>query len=217
MKKLLALICIGLMICSFVLAEETEENVPRTKSMGIGREEWIERYKAVPEKIEPDHTPVYFFNIGLTDDRLYYYASPMKYVDFYIGCEDTTEEVFAVLIQSDWAKAKEDVDAIYVGRFLAEGFARMVYATTPDITQEDFAKVVALIEALGNTEVPVINNSIDVENVRYVCSMANGIVSYGVRSIDVFASEEEFQKYREETKKDTYATESAIESYFHIR
>jgi len=201
MKKLLALIFVCLIICSVALAEETEEYVPRGKSLGIGREEWIERYEAVPEMIIPYRTHVYFFNVGTSDDRLFYYANPMKHVDFSVCCEDTTEEVFAVLIQIDVAEAKEESDVmVNIGQFIVESFARMVYATTPDITPEDFEKVVALLDPLADVDMTDFDNLIDIENVRYVCNIADGILSYGVRSIDVFESEEEFQKYREETK-----------------
>ncbi len=202
MKKLFALICVGLMICTFAMAEETEEYVPRGKSIGIEREEWIERYEAVPKMFVKNDTPVYFVNAGTADDRLVYYANPIDHVNFSVLCEDTTEEVFAILIQIDFTAVEDDFSVgKKIGGFIAESFVRMVYATTPDITPDDLENAMALLDPLANGDMSDYSNSIDIENVRYVCTITNGILTYGLRSVDVFASEEEFQKYREETKQ----------------
>lgn len=198
MKKLLALICVGLMICSFALAEEY---VPRGKSIGIEKDEWIERYEAVPTMLAQYDTPVHFVNVGTEDYRLVYYANPIEHIDFSVLCEDTTEEVFAVLISIDLTNAEDDFDVgETIGEFIVESFVRILYATTPDIAPDDVENALGLLDSLSNNDMSNFSNSIDIENVRYVFNMSDGIISYGVRSIDVFDSEEEFQNYREATK-----------------
>lgn len=198
MKKVCAFLLTLMLLYSSALAEET---VKRGKSLGISKDEWVTRYNAVPEIIAQFSTPVYFIDIGVTDYRQLYYATPIDGVQFSISCEDTTNQVFAVLVQTDLSAQEDNYDTgERIGEFLVESFIRMIYATTPNIDITSLDEVLKLIDANALTNSLEFEHSFEIDSVRYVCNFKDGILSVGVRSIDVFDSEEDFQAYRNATK-----------------
>ena len=198
MKKVCAFLLALMLLCSSALAEET---VKRGKSLGISKDEWVARYNAVPEIIAQFSTPVYFIDIGVTDYRQIYYATPIDGIQFSISCEDTTDQVFATLVQTDLTAQEDDYNTgERIGEFLVESFVRMIYATTPNIDIASLDEVLKLIDGNALTEGLEFDHSFEIDTVRYVCNFQDGILSVGVRSTDVFDSEEDFQAYRNATK-----------------
>ena len=200
MKRVTCLL-ICLIMCWIIPATadvSAEKALPRGKSLGIIKTEWIDRYNAIPTKIVGQKTEVFLMLLTEEDCRKYYFANPLDNVDFTVMCEDNTDEVVAVFIQIHLKELSDSYDlGNTVGRFISESVYRMALATDQNTTIQSIADTV--FPALDVNAIQAnqdFNNSVNLNGFIYVFTLSEDGLMYGVKNSTVFESEEEFQTYR---------------------
>lgn len=198
MQILLAFLLFLVMLsASSGIASDTDI-LPRGKSIGMTKDDWINRYSSIPEKLVRGKTDVYLFLLTEENFRKYYYACPIDNVDFIVMCEDKTDEVVAVLIQVHLSELTDSYDAVNaVAQFFIESIYRMALATDQSISAQDIAvEILSAMDAKAIADGEEFYNSVNVNGFIYTITYHDGTLSYNVKNSAVYESEEAFLQDR---------------------
>lgn len=190
-----------LLICVIVLFSLSfiafAEELPRGKSMGVTKVDFVHSFKSMPGNSVIDVTDISFVDLGVQDYRRIYYAQPFDGAFFSLHCEDTTDEIFAVFVQIEKSAFLGDPSSIYkVSRYIKECTERILRAVVPDVSTNDLDVCTGLVDILDQSNT---SRAVPVGGVEYTFVRNEFSVSFGVNSVDVFASEAEFLEYRAST------------------
>ena len=200
MKKIVTIILVLTML--LICYASAEDGYSRAKSLGITKTEWLNRYAAVPTIFATYDTPIYPVKLTEEDYRVYYIATPFDGVNVVLVCEDTTDYVLVATVMIDIDDLNNDYDLSYkIGRFINEFVRRSAFATNPDVSSDWVSDdLFSIIDTSIVIETNDVKNTIENNGIIYMFSYNDGLFTYGLKSVYVFNSEDEFIKYRNSTK-----------------